>query len=297
MGTAKRKLLPAVVTRARGIPAWLGQLRSPYPPGHFHSPIPDLDDVRAREAQIFAVPPSLPGIDLRAEAQLELLPEFEVYAKDMPFGTTTGETRYRLANRWFAHGDGVALYSMLRRLRPKRYVEVGSGWSSALTLDVNELFLDRAVHCTFIEPDPRRLRALLRTGDSVELLERPLHAVPPEVLTDLSPGDVLFIDSSHVSRVGSDVNQLLLDVLPALPAGVHVHVHDIFYPFEYPPRWVYRGRVWTEGYLLRALLTGNPRLRITWFNSYLGQFHREPVAAALPAWAPVPGSSIWLETA
>jgi hypothetical protein len=258
-----------------------------------------MAEVRDRDEHLFTVPSSLPGINLRAAEQLGLVPEVEALCKELPFADEPAHgLRYGLANPWFAHGDGVALYAMLRRLRPRRYVEVGSGWSSALTLDVNELFLDRSMHCTFVEPNPERLRSLLRHGDadSVRLVDRPLYAAPADVFDELAAGDVLFIDSSHVSRIGSDVNQLFLDVIPSLPAGVHVHVHDIFYPFEYPRRWIYRGRAWSESYLLRALLTDNPRIEITWFNSYLGQLHRPALAAALPAWDVDPGSSIWMET-
>lgn len=286
----------AVATRLRGVPAWLGQITGPYPPGHFHSPLPDLAEVRERDNELFASPEGLPGIDLRADAQLALLDDFGGFLPGMPFSVEPRPgLRYQLANKWFAHGDGVALYCMLRKLKPARYVEIGSGWSSALALDVNELFLDRSMSFTFIEPNPQRLRSLLRPGDHsrVTLIESPLYAA---VLPSLAPGDLLFIDSSHVSRIGSDVNQLFLDVIPSLPAGVHVHIHDIFYPFEYPRRWIYRGRAWNEAYLLRGLLTNNDRIRISWFNSYLAQWHRNTVGSVLPQWHVDPGSSIWLET-
>ncbi len=286
----------AVASRLRGVPAWLGQLGRPYPPGHFHSPLPDLDEVRRRDEQLFTSPETVAGIDLRAQEQLELLDEFATLAKELPFAAhEVPHLRYHLANKWFAHGDGVTLYCLLRKLRPAHYVEIGSGWSSALALDVNERFLDRSTRFTFIEPHPQRLRSLLRPGDDkqVSLIEAPLYEAS---LPHLVPGDMLFIDSSHVSRIGSDVNQLFLEVIPGLPPGVHVHVHDIFYPFEYPRRWIYRGRAWNESYLLRALLINNDRLRITWFNSYLGQRHRQRVAQALPQWGVDPGSSIWLTT-
>jgi hypothetical protein len=286
----------AIKTRIRGVPAWLGQITGPYPPGHWHSPLPDLDEVRRRDAQLFTSPPTLPGIDLRADAQLGLLEDFAPLAAEMPFAMEAKDgLRYQLRNKWFANGDGVILYCMLRKLRPSRYVEIGSGWSSALALDVNDLYFDRSMKFTFIEPQPARLQSLLRPGDDsrVCLIEAPLFAAGK---LDVGPGDVLFIDSSHVSRIGSDVNQLFLEVIPSLPPGVHVHIHDIFYPFEYPRKWVYRGRAWNESYLLRALLTGNDGLQITWFNSYLGQWHRDIVGEALPYWADDPGSSIWLVT-
>ncbi|WP_157631331.1 class I SAM-dependent methyltransferase [Catelliglobosispora koreensis] len=296
MGVTPVVSTSAVATRIRGVPAWLGQITGPYPPGHWHSPLPDLEEVRRREAQLFTSPATLPGIDLRTQEQLALLPEFAELAAQMPFELEAQDgLRYQLRNKWFANGDGVVLYCMLRKLKPARYVEIGSGWSSALALDVNDLFLGKSMKFTFIEPNPSRLHSLLRPGDDskVCLIEAPLFAAGK---LDVGPGDVLFIDSSHVSRIGSDVNQLFLDVIPSLPAGVHVHIHDIFYPFEYPRKWVYRGRAWNEAYVLRALLTNNDRLRITWFNSYLGQWHREAVGEALPHWAHDPGSSIWLET-
>ncbi|HZM81606.1 MAG TPA: class I SAM-dependent methyltransferase [Candidatus Limnocylindrales bacterium] len=289
------RVAPALANRLRGVPAWLAQIVGPYPPGHFHSPLPDMAEIRARDEELFRVPVELPGIDLRPSDQLALLPEFRELLAEMPFRhDSRNGLRYRLANQWFAHGDGVVLYCMLRRLRPRRYIEVGTGWSSALALDVNERFFNGAMEFTFIEPHPQRLRGLLKPDDEATLIEAPLFSVPPSVLASLEPGDVLFVDSSHVSRIGSDVNQLLLSVLPTLPTGVHVHIHDIFYPFEYPRRWIYRGRAWNESYLLRALLINNDRLRINWFNSYLGRVHWATVAPALPPWGIDPGSSIWL---
>jgi hypothetical protein len=217
--------------------------------------------------------------------------------EDQPFSAQpTAYTRYGFENDFFSYGDGLALYCMLRTLGPSRVVEVGSGWSSALMLDTNDLFLGGAAQFTFIEPEPERLNSLLREQDVSRsvVITKPLHAVPDDVFGDLSAGDLLFIDSTHVSRVGSDVNRLLLDVVPALPRGVTVHVHDVFWPFEYPAEWVYRGTFWTEDYILRALLVGNNHLRISWFNSYLGHFHRDRVASAMPLWGSDPGSSLYL---
>ena len=271
-----------------------------YPPGHYYSPVPDLDEVRARERQIFDRSSAhLKGIDLRTDEQLALLPDFARHYAEQPFGDEPVDgLRYGFANTYFGYGDGLALYAMLRHLRPKRLVEVGSGWSSALALDVNDRFLDGAMECTFLEPYPARLHELLRPTDTdrVRMVEQPLHAVPDEVFAELEAGDLLFIDSTHVSRVGSDVNRLFLEIVPSLPPGVHVHVHDIFWPFEYPEAWVYEGRAWNEGYLLRALLTGNDSLRVTWFNDHLGRFHSEVVAEAMPLWRRNPGGSIYLET-
>jgi len=116
-------------------------------------------------------------------------------------------------------------------------------------------------------------------------------------VAEIAPGDFLFIDSSHVGKIGSDVLTELHEMIPRLPPGVHVHLHDIFYPFEYPSYWVYEGRFWNEAYLLRALLTDNPKLQIDCFNSYLATFHLDEMKALLPVWAQNTGGSIWLQTA
>ena len=274
--------------------------RQAFPPGHFYSPIPNLAEVREREESIFdRSRRTLPGLDPQADRQLAHLPRFaELYA-EQPFQRGPQEgLRYCFDNGFFSYGDGLALYCMLRDFAPRQVVEVGSGWSSAIMLDVNDVFFDGATHLTFIEPYADRLHELMRPSDTerVTLIERPLHNAPDSVFAELAAGDMLFIDSTHVSRVGSDVNRLLLDVIPALPAGVLVHVHDVFWPFEYPKQWIYEGRAWNEDYLLRALLTSNDRLSITWFNNYLHCFHADEVAAAMPLWRENSGGSIYLTT-
>ena len=270
-----------------------------YPPGHFHSPVPDLEEVRARDAEIFDRPAELAGIDLRDDAQLALVDELGRYAADQPFGAEpTDGLRYHYDNDFFGWGDGLVLHCMLRHLRPARVLEVGSGFSSALMLDTAERFLDPAPELVLVEPNPERLKGLLRDGDldRVTLLSKPVQQVDRAVFDRLGPGDVLFIDSSHVTKIGSDVNLLLLEVVPRLGPGVHVHVHDIVWPFEYARKWVYQGRAWNEAYLLRALLVGNPRLRIEFWSSQLAACHQERVAAALPLWRRDSGTSMWLKT-
>jgi hypothetical protein len=204
--------------------------------------------------------------------------------------------RYQFDNSFFSYDDGLVLHCMLRRLRPHRVVEVGSGWSSACMLDTNDLFLDGATQLTFIDVETDRLESLLRAGDRelVTVHQAPVQAVDPAVFTELQGGDVLFIDSSHVTKAGGDVNLLLLDVVPSLPPGVIVHVHDIPWPFEYAVPWAQEGRFWNEAYLMRALLTHNSRLSILWFNSYLADNHLDAVRAEMPAFFG-DGLSLWLE--
>jgi len=280
---------------------WLGTDQvTTWPPGHYYSPIPDLIDIRRRHAELFEeLPPSLPGIDLNPEGQLELLPRLAPFMEDLPFSDDPVQgLRYRFDNEFFGRSDGLVLYGLLRLYRPRTYVEIGSGWSSALVLDTRDLFLNDEVSCIFVEPEPERLDSLLREGDegATRIYRQPVQEVWRDVLAEIGEGDFLFIDSSHVGKIGSDVLVELLEMLPRLPPGVHVQLHDIFYPFRYPPSWVYDGRYWNEAYLLQGLLTDNARLSITWWNHYLFALHPEPVAAVLPGWGHGAGGSIWLRT-
>ena len=272
-----------------------------FEPGHYYSPIADIREVRSRHDAIFAVPRSVAGIDLRVSEQLDLAVELGELIEGHPFGDEpAGALRYGFSNPFFGYGDALVLYGMLRKLRPARYVEIGSGWSSALALDLIDLELRGTTSCTFIEPYPDRLHSLLRDEDGqrsdVDIIAEPIANLDTSIFAELSAGDVLFIDSTHVSRVGSDVNSLYFEVLPSLPAGVHVHVHDIFFPFEYIPEWVYEGRGWNEAYLLRAYLINNPKIRVTWFNDYLAKMHRPQITEHIPLWDRNTGGSIWLET-
>jgi len=102
-----------------------------------------------------------------------------------------------------------------------------------------------------------------------------VQLVPPNFFLRLQHGDILFIDSSHVSKVGSDLNYLLFHILPILKSGVIIHFHDILYPFEYPKEWIYEGRFWNEAYLLKAFLMYNCDFEILLFNDYMVKEEKE----------------------
>lgn len=268
------------------------------PPGHYYSPIPNPDEVRVSEERIFAMPRELPGIDLNEEGQLRLFRELAAFYGEMPFTEEKKQgLRYYFDNIVFCYTDAVILYSMLRWLRPKRLIEVGSGFSSAVSLDTNDLFLDGSVDFTFIEPFPERLFGLLSEKDRerIALIQKPLQEVDLSLFRKLKAGDVLFIDSTHVSKTGSDVNYIIFDVLPVLEPGVWIHFHDIMYPFEYPREWVYEGRSWNEAYMLRAFLQHNRDYRIRLFNTYLHRFHGEAFEKEMPVCLKNTGGSIWIE--
>jgi hypothetical protein len=268
------------------------------PPGHFYSPIPDLAEVERNSAALFATDrKELRGIDLRESRQLALLEECVPFYGEQPFtATRTEKTRYFFENPAYSYSDAIFYYLVLRRFRPRRLIEVGSGYSTCIALDTDELFLGSSLEMTCIEPYPQLMKSLVRPGDLSRITLRPegLQNTPLEVFDQLGKDDVLFIDSTHVSRIGSDVNRLFFDVLPRLKAGVLVHIHDVFYPFEYPRHWVMEGRAWNEIYVLRAFLEFNARFEILLFNTYITEFHRKFVEERFPLCLRNTGGSLWL---
>lgn len=265
-----------------------------FPAGHFYSPIPAWNEVARDADRIFAPTRELPGIDLRANAQRELLDELARFYSDLPYGKLEG-LRYTFDNPNFGHGDAIVLYSMIRHLRPRRVVEVGSGYSSAALVDTNQLFFDGTIDCTFIDPAPQLLESLLRPGDRVRILPSRVQDAPEETFAALEANDILFIDSSHVLKTGSDVHYLLFEVLPRLGSGVVVHFHDIFYPFEYPQSWVCNLRLaWNEIYAVHAFLQFNSEFEIVFFNSYLASTQEERIRAAMPLALVNSGGSLWI---
>jgi len=265
--------------------------------GHFYSPIPSLKEIRKHREVIFKVPRELPGIDLREKEQLSLVEVFaRDYYRDQPFREErTDELTYFFHNEAFCHCDAIILHCLLRHFRPRRVIEIGSGFSSCVTLDTNRLFLNDSIQCVFIDPYSTVLKTL--RGGNVEglhIIPKRVQDVPLDVFTELDSGDVLFIDSSHVSKVGSDVNHILFNILPALRPSVRVHFHDVFYPFEYPENWIVNGRSWTEAYLLRAFLQFNDTFEIELFPNYLTRFHQDFFKQRMPLCLKDPGGSLWL---
>jgi hypothetical protein len=269
-----------------------------WPPGHFYSPIPSIDEIRRRESTLFGpAPRTIAAVDLNEFGQLECFAALAPYYPEQPFSAAPqAGLRFPFENPNFAPGDAIILYCLLRHLRPARVVEIGSGYSSAAILDVNEQHFDHAVGCTFIEPHPELLESMLRPGDRerVQILAHPIQDVDEEVFAALRADDVLLVDSTHVLKTGSDVNRILFEILPALAPGVYVHFHDVFYPFEYPREWAHQQRAWNEIYALRAFLQYNEAFEITYFNHFFALFHAERLRAAMPLCAERPGSGLWL---
>jgi hypothetical protein len=268
------------------------------PPGHFYSPLPSVATVKVLEQEIFELPPGIRGVNLNEAGQLELLKRFAALYPECPFAPqAVAGSRYFFENPNFSYNDAIILYCMMRHARPRRIIEIGSGHSSCAILDVNETFFGGEIACTFIDPFPQLLRDLLKDSDAgrVRILGRKVQDVSVDVFLELEESDILFVDSSHVAKTGSDVNYLVFKILPLLRKGVYIHFHDVFYPFEYPPEWVYQGRAWNESYLLRAFLQYNRAFEIQFFNGFMLEQHRSLFETQMPLCLQRPGASLWLK--
>jgi hypothetical protein len=260
-------------------------------PVHFYFPVPDT---RALPARLFTDESALPGIDMNESAQLTLVGAFRAFQQEYDaFRRAPGDDphEFYFDNPMFSGTDALVLYCMVRHARPRRVIEVGSGYSTRLSLAATRRNGDGRV--VSIEPYPSE--ALRAAPGLDELIATPVQQVDLQLFETLEADDILFIDSSHVVRIGSDVNFLFLEVLPRLKPGVIVHVHDIYLPLEYRREWVVEDlRFWSEQYLLQAFLAFNSAFEVLLCNSYLERRHPGALRAAFPRSPWWGGGSFWM---
>jgi hypothetical protein len=233
-------------------------------PNHYYIDYPDVNQL-AKTADLWANPSQLAGIETDLDQQAACLRAicglFSNEVRGNPHYQTAVSTD---CGPGYGYIEAEALHCVIRSLKPKRIVEVGSGVSTYCILQAaarNET--QCAITC--VEPYPRQW---LRKAD-VTLVEKPVQAVPLELFESLGDGDFLFIDSSHTVKTGSDANFLILEVLPRLKPGVVVHLHDIFLPYDYPRDVLRFCFQWQETALLHAFLIGNRNVEILFCLSQL----------------------------
>lgn len=271
-----------------------------FPPGHFYSPVVDPDDPHVQQALAAETQPDphLSGIELCESAMQVWFNRMAEQYQLSPFPLEPSPpSLYGYNNPFFSLADALALLAFFRQARPRRFIEVGSGFSSCAAIDCNRRFLEEQARLTFIDPHPERLLALLPLQSHYRsCIERKhLQEVPLTAFQELRANDILFLDSSHVAKTGSDVLDYLFRILPALAPGVLIHIHDIFFPFEYPRDWVVENeRSWNEAYLLRAFLTNNSAYRILFFSDWFYKCRRSLVEAKMPLCIERRGGSLWV---
>lgn len=268
-----------------------------YPPGHYGSTIPGGKEIAANKEKIF---PGQwlyeDGVDLNEDRQHELLYEFVKYFDEYDAPPKAIPTRrYYYDNKLFGFNDGFTLYAFMRCFQPARVVEIGSGFSSALMLDMKEDGLVQS-RFTFIEPRPAVLNQRLNDLDkrSVTIIEEWIQNVDLDVFSSLNAGDLLFVDTSHVVKIGSDLSLIFFGILPRVKSGVMVHIHDVYWPFEYPKEMLDEGRNWNETYFVRSFLQFNSAFDILYFNSFVESKYRDEINQMMPHYFKCTGKSIWL---
>ena len=201
------------------------------------------------------------GRDSYRELLRGFLP-FEPKLASVPLQQTDARTPF-WTNGWMPPLDAVTLYGLVAQRKPRLYVEVGSGHSTKFARRAVE---DHSLATQIVSIDPHPRAEI--DGLCDRLVRQPLQQVDLALLDELKAGDILFLDCSHVLLTNSDVAVAFLEILPRLPAGVLVQVHDVFLPYDYPPRWAHH--YWSEQYLLAfALLEGATRLKVLLPNAFI----------------------------
>lgn len=261
-------------------------------PVHFYSPVPDLDDLERRD--VWSRRSDLKGVDFRPEAQVAYLLELGGrYGLECgwPSEPTDDPTMFHTENMTLSFGCAAAAHCIIRERKPRHLIEIGSGMSSIVfsaALELNEADGVQPAEYTVIDPYPSSHLSTL-PGTRPTVIPQRVEVVDIDLFEQLERGDILFVDSGHVVRVGGDVNFLLLDVLPRLNPGVIVHFHDIGLPYEYPKVYATNPsfRVfWTEAYLLQAFLAFNSEFEVLLAMAYLTQEHRDAFRRAFPLYDP-----------
>ena len=250
---------------------------------HFYSPVPDT---RELPEGLFEQRSASVGIDWNETAQLELIETFQSRYKDeydrLSSRPADDSHSFTSANSSFGSPDAEVLYSMIRHYKPRRLVEIGSGHSTRLAAHAIGVNHDSDGHeCELIAIEPFPDATLQEGFPGLRLIPEPVQSVPLAEFAELRDGDILFIDSSHVLKIGSDVKYEYLEILPRLSPGVFVHIHDVFLPAEYPRTWIRNQRLFfTEQYLLQAFLAFNRTFEVVWAGHYMHLRHPEKLRAA-----------------
>jgi predicted O-methyltransferase YrrM len=269
-------------------------------PVSYEEPIPDTatlkDDLWQRQSELV-------GIDLNEQGQIDLLSLFSSRFREeyesFPRNKTLVPYQYYVNNGTFESVDGEIYYCMVRYFKPKRIFEIGSGNSTYLSAQALLKNKDEDNHkCELIaiEPYPNNV---LKAGfpGLTKLMSEKVQNIPISEFSKIGENDILFVDSSHALKIGSDVQCEILEILPRLNEGAIVHIHDIFFPAEYPKNWVLEDfRFLNEQYLLQAFLAFNKSFEVLWAGSYMHLHHPNKLGAAFSSYSrekPWPGS-FWI---
>jgi len=251
-------------------------------PIHFYDPLPDFSLIRAEQTIRRR---DFPAIDFNLPKQLQLVRRLGQQYRDelQALAQRSEADGFNFHNDYFGGFDAALYYSLIRDLKPRQVIEVGSGYSTQIAhmaFQRNQS-QGRPGKLTCIEPFPEA--RLTEAKLDIELIQRPVETLGLDVFSQLQSGDILFIDSSHAVKFGGDVYREFLEILPSLRPGVWIHVHDIFFPHDYPAEWLMEKRIaFSEQYLLEAFLAYNHSFSVQMANHWLGLDHSMDVECLWP---------------
>ena len=254
-------------------------------PNHFYWPVPDLSQLEKRDWPVYSVPPTC-KFDIAEQRNLAI-EMMSHYGNECQFADEAPAGEYHYNNGYFECVDAEIAYGMVRHFKPARIVEIGTGYSTRVLAAALQKNLDRnGMEAQFVSIDPFPARFPQDGwGDRVVQIPAPVQDVNLELFDELQRNDILFIDSSHVVAVGSDVLREYLQILPRLKPGVLVHVHDIFLPCDYPRDAVINNLwFWSEQYLLQAFLSFNSSFEVLWGSSAMQIFDPGTLDLCFPNW-------------
>ncbi len=260
-------------------------------PVNFYQPTPDT---RTFTADVFTRASELPGINMNDERQIELLHCLAAFKQEydaLPRSPAGDAPRFYLENKSFCNVDAEVYYAIIRQFKPKHIVEVGAGFSTALA---SEAISRNGCACELTAIDPYPSPFIPR---DTRLIRRKVQDVPLEEFERLEANDILFIDSSHVCSIQSDVVYEICEILPRLRPGVLVHFHDIFLPLNYPRIFVDNRMLFNEQYVLQAFLAFNRAFSVIFAGAYMQAYHPALLGAAFESYKTdgtvLPGS-LWM---
>jgi len=252
-----------------------------YPRAYF-SPLPLREEV---DLTLLQYRRRLPGIkldDARALAFMETLGRYPSELESVPYERVAGEA-FWFGNGWFTDFDAASLYALLRHLKPLRYVELGCGFSSLISCRALSRNADEGSPCDAVYADPQPRLDIAERLSCGRLIMARVQDLPFDLFTNLEAGDVLFIDTSHVLKLQSDVVYALVTILPSLKPGVWIHVHDMFTPYDYPLEWVTNPLFsCNEQYAVEGLVSGGDRYSVELPLYLLWREHRAAMTKFFP---------------
>lgn len=254
-------------------------------PLHFYFPVPGLRSFARKDWK--ACHPC-PAIDLALPEQCRRLAAAIVpYAVEWGFPEVDagGEPHYHFNNGYFERVDAEVAWSFVRHHRPARLIEIGAGNSTLLLSAALDRNRAEGNPCEMISIEPHPPAYLPGKPERTHLIREPVQRVPLALFRTLGPEDILFIDSSHVVSMDSDVLFEILRILPEIAPGVLIHFHDVFLPLDYPEKFVMKNLCfWGEQYLLEAFLSFNSSFEVLWSASAMQQFYPDLLRQAFPGW-------------